>query len=115
MTDPARTAFYDADEETLWVARRFLSPKTRVPKDEVFHWTAFLKNGESTEDGRPVKRVNFLFIDEETAAYNYQTLNFAGLGVYYQEGGNRIPYVSPDGEVSYDVRSDFGIDTSGKS
>lgn len=108
--DFARTAFYDADEKALWIARRFPQPKTRVAKDEVLHWVRFLKNGETTDDGRPVDSVNYLFIDEETAAYNYQTLAFADLGVFYKDGGNRIPYIPPDGEVEFDVRKDFGIE-----
>jgi len=105
----ARTAFYDAEEQTLWVARRFFDVKTRVPKDELMHWAKFLKNERCTEDGRPVQQVNYLFIDEATAAHNYQALTFIGLGVYYQEGGNRIPYLPSDGPMSVQTRVDAGI------
>jgi len=108
--DLARTAFYDPENQALWVARRFFQPKSRVSKDEVMHWTKILKEGGTTDDGRPIEAVNYLFVDEESAAYNYQTLSFANIGVYYKEGGNRIEYV-PDDETDFQVRKDFGVKT----
>lgn len=107
--DLTRTAFYDEDEKALWVSRRFFQPKSRVSRDEVMHWVRFLQDEATTDDGRPVEQVNYLFIDEETAAYNYQTLKFANLGVYYKEGGNRVRYIPEDGEAEFDARADFGI------
>lgn len=108
--DLTRTAFYDEDQKTLWVTRRFFQPRSRVSRDEVMHWVQFLQDEARTEDGRPVEQVNYLFVDEETAAYNYQTLSFARIGVFYKDGGNRIPYVPEDGPQQYDVRSDFGLE-----
>jgi hypothetical protein len=108
----ARTAFYDPAEETLWIARRFFDVNTRLPKEEVRQWAQFLKRGDPTEDGRPVKKVNYLFIDRQSAAANYQVLSFVGVGVFYQEGGNRIVYIPPGGPVQFEVQTDFGIDLS---
>ena len=107
--NPARTAFYDAETRSMWIARRFFRAQTRVARDEITQWVRLLKNERQTEDGRPVEAINYLFIDRETAACNYEVLTYAGLGVYHQEGGNRIPYLPDDSEIEFDVRADFDI------
>ena len=107
--DYAQTGFYDPHTETLWIPRRFFTSGSRVPKDEILHWVRAFKRGATTEDGRPIRSVKYLFMDEATAAHNHQALSYARIGVYYQEGGNRLPYVPPNGEIQYDVRSDVGI------
>jgi hypothetical protein len=112
MSSLTRTAFYDPDTETLWIARRFFDLNTRLPKEELRQWAQFLKRNDTTDDGRPVQKVNYLFIDPQSAAANYQALTFVGVGVFYQEGGNRLPYIPPGGAVKFEVQTDFGIDLS---
>ncbi|OIP31058.1 MAG: hypothetical protein AUK47_23290 [Deltaproteobacteria bacterium CG2_30_63_29] len=103
-----RTGFYDDSEKTLWIPRE-VALFIRLPKEEVFHWATALKEGITTDDGRPIAKVNYLFRSQETAAYNYQPLAFVGVGVYYEDGGNRIEYTPESGPLEVDVREDFGI------
>jgi hypothetical protein len=97
---------YDADTETMWVYRKFDKDKTLVPTDELNLWQSKKKAGQ-TEDGDPLKHVNYVFGAAETAEYNAQPLSFADLGVYVGSLDSPKEY---DGETpDFSTKEDFGI------
>lgn len=100
---------YDENEHTLWVYYQFEKPMTLVPGGELQAWVKQRQQGQ-TSDGQPLKWVNIVFADEKSAAYNHQPLTFSKLGVYFGDLSAPTQYRSPDGDPSFDTRSDFGID-----
>jgi hypothetical protein len=100
---------YDGKEKTLWVYRKFDEPKTLVPSDELQKLTKQLQSGK-TADGEPLKHINVVFSDEQSAEYNHQPLTFSKLGVFVGDLDDSTRYRAEDGDPSFDTRSDFGIE-----
>lgn len=100
---------YDSTTQTIRVYRAFAAPRTLVPKEELKRWTQALKQGQ-TSDGDPLKDVEYVFEDEQTAQYNEQALTYAGITTFLGNRDKRKPFESEDGSPSFGTREDFGID-----
>jgi|GEM_PF-1993353 len=100
---------YDASQKTLWVYRKFDNSKTLLPGAELQSWVKQLQSGE-TPAGEPMSRINIVFAEEQTAAYNHQPLTYSKLGVYYGDLDSATRYHGEEGDPDFDTRSDFGID-----
>jgi hypothetical protein len=100
---------YDSSNQTVRVYRSFGTPRTLVPNDELKVWIDALKQGKTAE-GDPLKQVEYVFDDEQTARYNEQPLAFAGIKTFLGDRHKRKPYESEDGSPSFEPREDFGIE-----
>lgn len=98
---------YDSKNEIMWLYRKYDDPDTLVPEDELKAWSRAARDGE-TPGGDPIKAVNYIFADEDTAEYNHAALAFAQLGTFV--GSLRRPKsYEGDEEYDFDTREDFGI------
>lgn len=100
---------YDKKNQTLWIYRKFDKPMTLIPKDELQAWSKELGAGESA-DGKPLKSINIVFGDEQSAEYNQQPLAYAKLGVFVGDLDNPARFSGSEEAPSFETRSDFGIE-----
>lgn len=108
MADTTKTR-YDKKHKAMWVYRKFDKPKTLVPNAELKGWVDKRNDGQ-TDDGQPLKAVNYVFADSQTAEYNHQPMAFSKIGVYVGDLDDHDKYQSEGGEPSFDTREDFGIE-----
>ena len=97
---------HDEKTKITRVFRKFSSPKTLVPKEELARWSKIARAGEDDE-GRKVKEVRYVFSDRETAEYNHQPLSFSGLKTFFAKGSKEEPVGD---EPGFSAREDFGIE-----
>ena len=100
---------YDEKEKTLWIYRKFDKPMTLIPGDELQTWSKERETGK-TADGKPVKWINVVFGDEQSAEYNHQPLVYCKLGVFVGDLDSPQAYKADEADPSFDTRSDFGIE-----
>ena len=97
---------YDEDTQTLWIMRADPDPDALVPPEEVASYSAQLRRGV-LQDGRPVKRIAYIFVDEDCAEYNHHALAFARLSTY--TGSLSAPKPFGQQPPSFDAKDDFGL------
>lgn len=98
---------YDGDTGTVWVYYEFDDPETLIPNDEFRSWIEVLNRG-TTDDGREVEAINYVFEDRRAAEYNAQALSYANFGIYAGtiDDCDELEVEGPD----FSTQEDFGIE-----
>lgn len=100
------TERYDEHNETLWIWCT-LGEDDLIAEDEIQGWIDALKR-QHAPDGRPIRHVNYVFLDHGAAEYNHYPLKFAKLGTYVGSLDDPLPFDEADG-VSFDTKDDIGM------
>ena len=95
------------DGDIIWVEWTQLSGQRLIERSELQPWIDALIDGVGP-DGVALKKVNFLFKDAICAAYNFDNLSFARIGVF-MDGDPPVAFESSAGVPSFSVREDGGI------
>lgn len=100
------TERYDQANETIWIASH-IGEDELVENDEIQGWIDALKV-HHTPDGRPLRHVNYVFIDAGAAEYNHYPLKFAKIGTFIGDLDDPAPFDENDG-ISFDTKDDIGM------
>ena len=96
---------YDAASKTLWIFCDAQDPDTLLPHDELMEHSKALRQG-ALDDGRPLRKVAYVFSNDEVAKYNESALSFLKLDTYTGDLQNPRPLSDAS---SFKVEEDFGI------